>query len=135
MLDFDVARLFGYETKYLNRQVNRNIERFPENYCFKLTHEEYRLLRCQNVTSKNETRSGRQYLPYVFTEYGITMLSGLLKSDIAVKMSLKIVDTFIKMRKYISNNLLEQKYYNDMIIRHDSEIKLLHEYFNKFKYI
>ena len=52
MLDSDVARLFGYETKYLNRQVNRNKERFPENYCFKLSHEEYRLLRCQNVTSK-----------------------------------------------------------------------------------
>ena len=125
MLDSDVARLFGYETKYLNRQVSRNIERFPENYCFKLTHEEYILLRCQNVTSKNETRGGRQYLPYVFTEYGITMLSGLLKSNIAVKMSLKIVDTFIKMKKYISNNLIQQNYYNDMIIRHDSEIKKL----------
>ena len=133
MLDSDVARLFGYETKYLNRQVNRNKERFPENYCFKLSHEEYRLLRCQNVTSKNERRGGRQYLPYVFTEYGITMISGLLKSDVAVKMSLKIVDTFIKMKKYISNDLLNQKYYNDMIIKHDSEIKLLQESFSKFE--
>ena len=61
------------------------------------------------------------------------MISGLLKSDVAVKMSLKIVDTFIKMKKYISNDLLNQKYYNDMIIKHDSEIKLLQESFSKFE--
>ena len=107
MLDSDVAMLFGYETKYLNRQVQRNINRFPENYCFRLTEEEYKNLRCQNVTSSfDNTYGGRRYFPYVFTEYGITMLAGILKSDIAVEASLKIVDAFITMRKYIGNNLL-----------------------------
>ena len=105
MLDSDVARLFGYETKYLNRQVNRNKERFPETYCFRLSFDEYKNLRCQNVTSSLEDGyGGRRYLPYVFTEYGITMLAGILKSELAVKASLKIVDAFITMRRFINEN-------------------------------
>ncbi|MBQ9071587.1 MAG: ORF6N domain-containing protein [Bacilli bacterium] len=105
MLDSDVAKLFGYETKYLNRQVQRNKERFPENYCFKLTEEEYEVLRCQNVTSSlNDSYGGRRYIPHVFTEYGIVMLAGLLKSEIAVNASLKIVDAFIAMKNFINNN-------------------------------
>ena len=139
MLDSDLARLFGYETKNLNRQVQRNIERFPENYFFQLTEKEYRDLRCQNVTSSlNSNYGGRRYMPYVFTEHGITMLSGILKSEIAVKMSLKIVDTFIKMKKYISDNLLEQKYINNQVFKNTEDIKtnsekirLLQESFDK----
>ncbi|MGM9850290.1 MAG: ORF6N domain-containing protein [Bacilli bacterium] len=139
MFDSDLARLFGYETKNLNRQVQRNIERFPENYCFQLTEKEYRDLRCQNVTSSlNSNYGGRRYMPYVFTEHGITMLSGILKSEIAVKMSLKIVDTFIKMKKYISDNLLEQKYINNQVFKNTEDIKtnsekirLLQESFDK----
>lgn len=132
MLDSDLARLFGYETKNLNRQVQRNIERFPENYCFQLTEKEYRDLRCQNVTSSlNSNYGGRRYMPYVFTEHGITMLSGILKSEVAIKMSLKIVDTFIKMKKYISTNLIEQKYINDLVLEDHNKIKLLQESFNK----
>ena len=70
----DVAMLFGYETKYLNRQVQRNINRFPDNYCFQLTEKENENLRCQNVTSSSNTNyGGRRYNPYVFTEYGITI--------------------------------------------------------------
>ena len=141
MLDSDVARLFGYETKYLNRQVLRNIERFPENYCFKLEKEEYEILKCQIGTSSyTENYGGRRYLPFVFTEYGITMLAGILKSDVAVKASLKIVNTFIEMRRYISNELLEQRYMKDMLIKHDRdisnntyEIKLLQESFDKMQ--
>ena len=132
MLDSDLARLFGYETKNLNRQVQRNIERFPENYCFQLTQKEYRDLRCQIVTSSlNNNYGGRRYMPYAFTEHGITMLSGILKSEVAIKMSLKIVDTFIKMKKYISTNLIEQKYINDLVLEDHNKIKLLQESFNK----
>ena len=132
MLDSDLARLFGYETKNLNRQVQRNIERFPENYCFQLTQKEYRDLRCQIVTSSlNNNYGGRRYMPYAFTEHGITMLSGILKSEVAIKMSLKIVDTFIKMQKYISTNLIEQKYINDLVLEDHNKIKLLQESFNK----
>ena len=132
MLSSDVALLFGYETKYLNRQVHRNIERFPENYCFQLTKEEYLSLRCQNGTLKNKRGNHRKYLPYVFTEYGITMLAGILKSDIAVAASLKIVDTFIAMRRYISTNLLEQKYINNQVMKNTEDIKLLQETFKEF---
>ena len=130
MLDSDVAYLFGYETKQLNRQVMRNIDRFPEDYCFQLTNNEYKSLRCQFGTS---SYGGRRYAPYVFTEYGITMLAGVLKSETAVKMSLKIVNTFITMKKYISSNLLEQKYINNMVLEHDNEIKLLQESFEKLE--
>jgi len=132
MLDSDVAMLFGYETKYLNRQVQRNIERFPENYCFQLSEEEYLSLRCQNGTLKSKRGNHRKYLPYVFTEYGITMLAGILKSEVAVSASLKIVDTFIAMRRYISSNLLEQKYINNQVLKNTEDIKLLQESFKEF---
>ena len=105
MLDSDVARLFNYTTKDLNRNVKNNIERFPEYYCFQLTEEEYKSLRCKIFTlNENGRGQHRKYLPYVFTEYGITMLAGLLKSDIAVNVSIKIVNTFIEMRKFLIQN-------------------------------
>ena len=129
MLDSDLAFLFEYENKELNRNVKNNIERFPENYCFQLTEEEYKTLRCKFFTLKNGSGEHRKYLPYVFTEYGITMLAGILKSKIAIKMSLKIIDTFVAMRKYISSNLLEQKYVNNMVFEHDERIKLLEDTF------
>ena len=133
MLDSDVARLFRYETKQLNRQVSRNINRFPENYCFRLTEIEYENLRCQNGTSNIKKHGGNRYLPYVFTEHGVTMLAGLLKSDVAVAASLKIVNTFIAMRKYIGANLIEQTNINNMVLKHDNEIKLLQDSFSKFE--
>ena len=106
MLDSDLAMLYQVETKYLNRQRNRNAERFPEDFCFQLSKEEYEILRCQNVTSKNENGSGgRRYLPYVFTEQGIAMISSVLKSEVAAKASINIMRAFVEMRKFfISNN-------------------------------
>ncbi len=105
MLDSDVARLFEYATKDLNRNVKNNIERFPEYYCFQLTNEEYKSLRCKNFTlNENGRGQHRKYLPYVFTEYGITMLAGLLKSEVAVNVSIRIVNTFIEMRKFLMIN-------------------------------
>lgn len=105
MLDSDVARLFEYATKDLNRNVKNNIERFPEYYCFQLTNEEYKSLRCKIFTlNENGRGQHRKYLPYVFTEYGITMLAGLLKSQVAVNVSIKIVNSFIEMRKFLVSN-------------------------------
>ena len=105
MLDSDVARLFEYATKDLNRNVKNNIERFPEYYCFQLTNEEYKSLRCKNFTlNENGRGQHRKYLPYVFTEYGITMLAGLLKSEVAVNVSIRIVNSFIEMRKFLTLN-------------------------------
>ena len=105
MLDSDVAKLFRYQTKDLNRNVKNNIKRFPEYYCFQLTNEEYKFLRCKIFTlNENGRGQHRKYLPYVFTEYGITMLAGLLKSEVAVNVSIKIVNSFIEMRKFLSTN-------------------------------
>ena len=131
MLDSDLAMLFGYETKQLNRQVLRNINRFPENYCFQITDTEYISLRCQNGTLKNGRGEHRKYLPYVFTEYGITMLAGILKSELAIKMSLRIVDIFITMKNYINTSLIEQKYFNELTIKNTEDVKLLQESFDK----
>ena len=103
MLDSDVARLFEYETKDINRNVKNNIDRFPEYYCFQLTENEYEALRCKFFTLKGRGKH-RKYLPYVFTDHGITMLAGILKSRVAINVSIKIVDTFVEMRKLILNN-------------------------------
>jgi len=109
LLDSDVAMLYGYETKYVNRTANRNEIRFPEGFRFQLTFEEFEYvedLRCKNGTSnvllKENQRGGRRYRPYVFTEQGIAMLSGLLRSDIAVQVSIGIMQAFVEMRHVIS---------------------------------
>jgi hypothetical protein len=105
LLDSDVAMLYGYETKNINKAANRNKMRFPENFRFKLTREEYEkaiFLRFQNGTSSDVLHGGRRYLPYVFTEQGIAMLSGLLKNDIAVQVSIGIMQAFVEMRRIIS---------------------------------
>lgn len=106
MLDSDVAMLYHYETKKINQTVKRNIERFPKKFCFQLTEDEIENLRSQFVTSsfKKENYGGRRYLPYAFTEQGIAMLSGLLKNEIAVQVSIYIMDAFIEMRKFIATN-------------------------------
>ena len=105
MIDSDVAKLYNCETKYINRVVKRNIERFPEEFCFQLNETEFEVLRCQFVTlNENGRGQHRKYLPYVFTEQGIAMLSALLKSDIAINVSINIMKAFIEMRKFIANN-------------------------------
>lgn len=106
MLDSDVAILYHYPTKRINEAVRRNIERFPENFCFKLTEIEAENLRSQFATSslEKENYGGRRYLPYVFTEQGIAMLSGLLKNDIAIQVSINIMNAFVEMRRFIAIN-------------------------------
>lgn len=105
ILDSDVAILYQCETKYINRVVKRNNERFPEEFCFKLNDKEFEVLRCQFGTLKLSGRGQhRKYLPYVFTEQGIAMLSALLKSEIAVKVSINIMKAFIEMRKFLLSN-------------------------------
>lgn len=102
MLDSDVARLYHYETRRINETVKRNSERFPIEFCFQLTSQEYEILKSQIATSN--IRGGKQKLPYVFTEKGILMLSGLLKNEIAIEVSIKIVEVFVEMRKFLSSN-------------------------------
>lgn len=105
MIDSDVANIYHCETKYVNRVVKRNIERFPEEFCFQLNENEFEVLRCQFVTlNKNGRGQHRKYLPYVFTEQGISMLSGVLKNEIAVRVSVSIMKAFIEMRKFLMIN-------------------------------
>ena len=105
MIDSDVANIYHCETKYVNRVVKRNIERFPEEFCFQLNENEFEVLRCQFVTlNENGRGQHRKYMPYVFTEQGIAMLSVLLKSDVAISVSVNIMKAFIEMRKFLMIN-------------------------------
>ena len=103
MLDSDLASLYQVETKNLNKAVKRNIERFPVSFCFQLTEEEVENLRFQIGTS-SLNYGGRRYLPYVFTEQGVAMASAILRSDIAVKVSVEIMEAFVEMRKMLISN-------------------------------
>ena len=103
MLDSDVAYFYNVEVKRLNEQMKRNKERFPEDFCFQLNSLEFNNLKSQNATS-SYTWGGKHKLPYVYIEQGIMALSGVIKNDIAVQMSIKIVRTFISMRKFILEN-------------------------------
>ena len=129
MLDSDLARLYHTETRRINEAVNRNKAKFPERFCFRITESEYNFLKSQFATSKGGSRKGHT----VFTEQGVAMLATILKTDVATKVSIAIMDAFVAMRKYISSNLLEQKYINNMVFEHDSQIKLLQSTFNKLE--
>lgn len=104
MVDSDLAYLYHVETKVLNQAVKRNLNRFPEYFCFQLTEEEYKNLRSQFVSSSGSKHGGRRYMPYVFTEQGIAMLSAVLKSNVAVEVSIKIMNSFVEMRKFLLSN-------------------------------
>lgn len=134
MLSSDVATLYQIETKRLNQVIKRNIDRFPSTFCFQLTDEEIdRLsLRSQFATlNKSNNLRGQhyKYLPYVLTEQGIMMLSGLLKSDIAVKVNIQIIDAFVKMRRYFANNFNT----NELLLNHENRIQLLENTLDSFK--
>jgi hypothetical protein len=104
MLDRDLAKLYQVETKVFNQAVKRNIKRFPNSFRFQLTKDELENLRSQFVTFKDSLNT--KYLPYAFTEQGVSMLSAVLKSDIAIEVSIKIIESFVNMRKIISSNSL-----------------------------
>ena len=135
MLDSDVAMLYHYETKKINQTVKRNIERFPKKFCFQLTEDEMENLRSQFVTSslKKENYGGRRSLPYVFTEQGIAMLSGLLKNKIAVQVSIYIMDAFVEMRKFITNNAQVFERLTNVEYKIFEQNKMLTEHEKKFE--
>ena len=132
MLDSDLARLYQVETKRVNEAVYRNKEKFPERFCFKLSDEESYIFLVANCDQKKEKRGGRYKNPRVFTEQGVAMLATVLKSKLAVEVSIAIMDTFVAMRKYISNNLLEQKYINNLVMEDHEKIKKLETTLKKF---
>jgi hypothetical protein len=101
MLDSDLAKLYGVETKVLNQAVRRNLKRFPDDFMFQLTSDEYHFLKSQFVTSKNGS-GGKQKQPLVFTENGVAMLSGILNSDRAITVNIAIMRTFTKLRSFLA---------------------------------
>ena len=131
MLDCDLAKLYNVETKRINEAVKNNPYKFPERFSFRLNEIEMENLWSKFSTAKISNMS-RSY-PRVFTEQGIAMLSTILKSKVAVETSIRIMDAFVKMRKYISANLIEQDNMKNMLIKHDNEIKLLQESFSKLE--
>lgn len=104
MLDTDLATMYGVETKQLKRQVKRNIERFPDDFMFELTQDEYKSLRCQNGTIENGRGQYTKYLPFVFTEQGVSQLSGILRSQYAIEVNIRIMRAFVAMRRFLSAN-------------------------------
>lgn len=103
MFDRDLAKLYQVETGQLNRQVKRNIERFPSDFMFQLTKEELEILKCQNGIA---SWGGDRHLPYAFTENGVAMLSGVLRSEIAIEVNIRIMRAFTTMRHFLASNTL-----------------------------
>ena len=137
MLDSDVAMLYQYETKNVNKAMKRNIERFPEDFCFQLTKQELDKMWFQfGTTSENKNFKYRsdKYLPYVYTEQGISMLAGILKSDIAIQVSISIIRAFIEMRKFISSNSQIFERLTNVEYKLQEHDKKFDEIFNQLQY-
>ena len=127
MLDSDLAKLYGVETKQLVRQVKRNIDRFPDDFMYQLTRLEVTNLRCQIGTSK---KGGRRYLPYVFTQEGVAMLSSVLNSKRAVQVNIQIMRAFVKLRYILSANKqfeMKLRELEDRLKIHDKDIRDIFE--------
>lgn len=104
MLDSDLAKLYGVETRTLNQAVTRNPDRFPDRFCFRLTKREIVILKSQAVISREDGWGRRRSMPRVFTEPGVSMLSAVLRSPTAIEVSIKIMDAFVEMRHFIADN-------------------------------
>jgi phage regulator Rha-like protein len=124
MLDSDLASLYGVQTKVLVQAVKRNINRFPSDFMFQLSEDEFSFLRSQIVTS-SFSHGGRRYLPYAFTEQGVAMLSSVLKSERAVNVNIEIMRTFVKLRELLSSH-------KDLVRKIDEMEK---DYDHKFKIV
>lgn len=129
MLDSDLAKLYECKngTKVINQAVKRNITKFPERYCFQLTETEYRNLKFQNGTSSLNNYGGVRKMPFVFTEQGVAMLATVLKTPVADAVSMRIIDAFVYMKRYLSGEIG-----SNMLVNHEERILKLEEQFNRF---
>lgn len=131
ILDRDLAKLYHTETRVFMQSVKRNIKRFPANFMFQLTYEEFLNWRSHFVMSKSDLR-GLRRPPYAFTEEGVAMLSGILNSEIAITINIQIIEAFIIMRKYISSSLVDQKYINNLVLEHEEKLKFIENTLSNF---
>jgi phage regulator Rha-like protein len=143
IVDFDLARLYQIDVKVLNQSVKRNIKRFPIDFMFQLSNEEYSILklqivdtrideslRSQSVTLKTRRGQHRKYMPYVFTEQGVAMLSGVINSDISIKMNIAIMRSFVELRKIQlkqSELQIQIKEINEKIGEHDTQLNQIYD--------
>jgi len=128
MLDADLAKLYGVMTKRLNQQVSRNRDRFPADFAYRLTPQEFTALKSQIVTSKDEGRGGRRTRPWVFTEQGVAMLSSVLKSPTALRVNIEIMRSFVRVRRLMATpgELVEQlTKLAETVQLHDDQIKVI----------
>jgi hypothetical protein len=133
MLDSDLAELYGVETRRLNEQVKRNIERFPEDFMFQITVTEFENLKSQIATS---SWGGRRTLPNTFTEHGVLMLSSVLNSSLAIKVNIQIMRVYVKMRTMSSSHkelLLEFEKFESKLADHDEKIMIIFEYLKQLE--
>ena len=134
MIDRDLAELYGVETKYLKRQVKRNIERFPEDFMFEMSKEEFQNWRSQFGTSNSSDKMGLRYAPYVFTEQGVAMLSSVLNSPRAIAVNIRIIRVFTKIRKMLTDNLslkLDIEEIKKKLSNHSKNIELVFNYLDE----
>jgi phage regulator Rha-like protein len=125
ILDADLAELYGVETRVLVQAVKRNQERFPEDFLFQLTAEEFTVLRSQYVTSRGW--GGRRYPPYAFTEQGVAMLSGVLRSPRAVQVNIEIMRAFVKMRQMLASHAKLEKKLLELEEKYDGQFAMVFE--------
>ena len=125
MLDAHLAELYGVTTKRFNEQVKRNLKRFPPDFMFRLNEEEYQALRSQIATLKPGRGKHRKYLPYLFTEQGIAMLSGILNSDRAIQVNIAVMRAFVKLREMIASNKDFAKRFDELEKKYDAQFKIV----------
>ena len=123
MLDADLAKLYGVETKVLLQAIKRNIDRFPSDFMFQLTNQEFIILRSQTVTSSQW--GGRRYPPYVFSEHGIAMLSSVLNSPRAIKVNIEIIRTFVRLRQMLASHAELSRKLNELEKKYDEQFKVV----------
>lgn len=133
MLDSDLAKLYQCSngTKSINLAVKRHFKRFPERFMFQLTENEVSRFQFETL-NKNGQKQGTniKYLPYVFTEQGVAMLATVLRTPVAEEVSIKIMDAFVAMRRYIYSDSLEQKYINNLVMKHEEQLSTIFDYFD-----
>jgi hypothetical protein len=134
MLDNDLAELYKVETRRLNEQVKRNIDRFPEDFMFQLTEDEWNNLKSQFATSSLENWGGRRKLPYAFTEHGVLMLSSVLNSKRAIAVNIQVMRVFTRIREMLLSNkeiLLKLEQLDRKVERHDEDVDVIFKYLRK----
>ena len=139
IFDSDLAKLYGTMTKRINEAVKRNLERFPIDFCFQINEKELNNCSRTQIATLNKKGNKRgnnvKYYPYVFTEQGVAMLSCVLHTETAINTSTQIINAFVTMRKYISSNLVEQRYINDLVLKDSKRIDLIESTLSEFKEI